>query len=157
MKHEAYEAMQARLRQVRETLDNIQKTFNPSGPAYPVQIERRLSEEEAGLVDALVGDDPLIHASLDFLRGYWDTDLVLRDEDGPQIRLGGNEVWVFADIKVGDDYGRHDFDVLYAIFRNTGALYRIESDGTVADDPIFVPDGSRYTGPVESHNSHRRF
>lgn len=37
----------------------------------------------------------------------------------------------------------------FAIWRETGCVYRTGKDGAVHDDPFLVPDGSSYGGPVE--------
>jgi hypothetical protein len=97
-----------------------------------------------------VGEDPLVLDALTHLRAmYADNDYVLQSEEGPRLRIGGNEHWVLADVPIGDDYGAFDFWRLYAIWRNTGALYRVESGGAVVDDPFYVPAGSSYDGPLE--------
>jgi hypothetical protein len=52
---------------------------------------------------------------------------------------GGNEAWVLVDVAIGDDYGTLDHWKPYAIWRNTGNVYRVERGGAVEDDPIFEP------------------
>lgn len=126
--------MQGRLSTVRNTLDNLHRIGQAD------TLIQRLSEEVRGLEDALVGDDPRVLAGVDYLRRYYeDSDVVLRTERGPLMHLGGNEHWVFADVAIGDDYGSLDFWKPYAIWRNTGAVYRVERDGAVEDDPIYRP------------------
>lgn len=144
MNHDAYEAMQARLDLVRNTLEDLDRI----GGA--MDLTGRLSKEQQALEDALVGEDPLVLAGLDWLRQrYADSDVVLWKDEAILMRLSGNETWVLSDVAIGDDYGALDFWRCYAIFRNTGAVYRVESGGAVADDPIHVPEGSPYDGPLE--------
>lgn len=188
MNHEMYEALQGRLKLVRDTMDNLRRidpraakvivttpaqghyegeAFVTDRPSVvrlegePGSLLRRLSEEAAGIIDLLVGEDPLVLTSVAWLaERYKDSDLVLRREYRSQmgeelgavdIKLGGNEHWVFADVQIGDGYGVLDFEVHHAIWRNTGALYKVGRDGAVADDPIWVPQGSSYTGPRERY------
>lgn len=131
MNHEAYAAMEARLTTVRNTLD----TLHEIGQADT--LIQRLSWEQRSLEDALVGDDPVILASLDWLRKrYAESDLVIWQSEEVLMRLGGNESWVLADVAIGDDYGAIDFWQPYAIWRYTGDVYRVGRDGAVEDDPI---------------------
>jgi hypothetical protein len=138
MNNQAYVAMQMRLDLVRETIEKLSMIGRENYPNYPDgALVHRLSEEQRGLEDALVGDDPVILASLDWLRGrYAKSDLVMQRSEGILMRLGGNESWVLADVAIGDDYGAVDFWQCYAIWRNTGDVYRVGSDGAVEDDPI---------------------
>lgn len=138
MKHEAYAAMQARLEYVRDMTDRLEEVEGRTG--LTVALLRNWREEERALEDALVGDDPLVLAGVDYLRRYCEeSDLVLRTERGLLMRLGGNEAWVLVDVAIGDDYGMLDFWKPYAIWRNTGNVYRVGSDGAVEDDPIYEP------------------
>jgi hypothetical protein len=144
MKHETYEALGMRLNLVRDTLHMLNQIGGASS------LAQRLSEEQRGLEDALVGEDPLVLAGLDWLRQrYAESDLVMWQDEKLLMRIGGNEHWVLADVAIGDDYGVIDFWSPYTILRTTGAVYRVERDGTVADDPIHVPAGSPYDGPLE--------
>lgn len=184
MNHEMYETMRGRLEFVRETADRLRQLQPDDGKKYvrviepgqghyeggeyvidrpsvvqaegePGSLLRRLSEEAAGLVDLLVGDDPLVLDAIEWLRAEWrENSMVMHTKRNGEpaeghVVLTGNEHWVFADVQVGDDYGAWDFELKHAIWRNTGALYRVERDGAVADDPIYVPEGSPYTGPLE--------
>jgi hypothetical protein len=134
--HEAYQAMQARLKYVRDMTYRLEEVEGRTGLTSP--LLRNWSEEERALEDALVGDDPLVLAGLDYLRRYYeDDDFVLQTERGPLMHLDGNEHWVLVDVAIGDDYGMLDFWMKYAIWRNTGNVYRIERGGAVEDDPIF--------------------
>jgi hypothetical protein len=139
VKHEAYAAMQARLEYVRDMTYRLEEVEGRTG--LTVALLRHWREEERALEDALVGDDPLVLASLDYLRHYYEeSDLVLRTEPGGRwMRLGGNEAWVLVDVAIGDDYGTLDHWKPYAIWRNTGNVYRVERGGAVEDDPIFEP------------------
>lgn len=144
MRHEVYEAMQARLAIVRQMRDAMR-----GSPTEFYGYTERYREQEDALVDALVGDDPLVLASVNQLRLTWaENGRVMQRDERPDIRLSGNEVWVLADVYIGDDYGNYDFTVQYAISRNTGALYRMRH-GEVPDDPYFVPEGSPCTRPIE--------
>jgi hypothetical protein len=146
MKHETYEALSMRLEYVRNMADRLEEIDEKEG----IILYARWREEQRGLEDALVGEDPLVLAGLDWLRQRYDeSDLVLWQDEKLLMRIGGNEHWVLADVAIGDDYGVIDFWSPYAILRTTGAVYRVERDGTVADDPINVPAGSPYDGPLE--------
>lgn len=147
MRIEAMVPMQARLEQVRELLLRMGRV-NYRDDAGSTMV-RALKEEEVALGETLFGEDPLCRRSLHELRElYLDSDLVLKEENGqPRVLLGGNESWAFADVVIGDDYGELDFIVTYAIWRYTGALYRVIY-GEVSDDPFYVPPGSSYTGTV---------
>lgn len=147
MKHEAYDAMQARLNYVRDLADRLDEVGrDPRG----MSLARQYRNEQRALEEALVGEEPLVLDALDHLRQrYADSDLVIWSEEKILMRLGGNEHWVLADVAIGDDYGNVDFWKPYAIWRNTGALYRVINGGEVVDDPFYVPAGSPYTGPVE--------
>lgn len=130
--------MQARLEYVRDMTDRLEEVEGRTG--LTVALLRNWREEERALEDALVGDDPLVLAGVDYLRRYCEeSDLVLRTERGLLMRLGGNEAWVLVDVAIGDDYGMLDFWKPYAIWRNTGNVYRVGSDGAVEDDPIYEP------------------
>jgi hypothetical protein len=135
MNNQAYVAMQMRLDLVRETVEKLSMIGRVNYPNGA--LVQHLSEEQRGLEDALVGDDPVVLASLDWLRKrYAESDLVMQRAEGILMRLGGNESWVLADVAIGDDYGAIDFWQCYAIWRNTGDVYRVGSDGAVEDDPI---------------------
>lgn len=144
MKHQTYEAMSMRLEYVRDMADRLEEINQGA------DLLQRWREERLALEDALVGEDPLVLAGLDWLRQrYADSDLVMWRDEKLLMRLSGTESWVLADVAIGDDYGVLDFWKPYAIWRNTGAVYRVESGGAVADDPIHVPAGSPYDGPLE--------
>jgi hypothetical protein len=145
VKHETYEAMQMRLDYVRDMADRLEEQEG-------MALRLRWREEQRGLEDALVGEDPLVLAGLEWLRQrYAESDLVLWRDEKLLLRINGNESWILVDVAIGDDYGTLDFWKPYAIWRNTGAVYRVESDGEVADDPIHVPAGSSYDGPLEQY------
>jgi hypothetical protein len=135
MNHEAYVAMGMRLDLVRETIEKLSMIGRENYTNGA--LVHRLSEEQRGLEDALVGEDPVILASLDWLRKrYAESDLVIWQSEEVLMRLGGNESWVLADVAIGDDYGAIDFWQPYAIWRYTGDVYRVGRDGAVEDDPI---------------------
>lgn len=140
LSHEAYAALNGRLAYLLDTIDRLQE-WSSSGADY--QLVATWKVEATAIIQALVGENPAIWESIRWLRNRWSTsDLPLLDEDGlPQVRLSGNESWVFADLVVGDDYGAVDFLARHAIWRNTAALYKIGLDGAVEDDPIYDPKG----------------
>jgi hypothetical protein len=119
--------MQARLEYVRDMTYRLEEVEGRTG--LTVALLRHWREEERALEDALVGDDSLVLAGVDYLRRYYEeSDLVLRTERGGRwMRLGGNEAWVLVDVAIGDDYGTLDHWKPYAIWRNTGNVYRVES------------------------------
>lgn len=157
MRHEVIVPMQARLAEVRDLRQRMEriKFADASGRSMAAD----LAKEEKALGEALFGDDPLCRRSLQHLRSlYLNHALVPMEEDGPKIRLGGNESWAFAEVVCNDDYGREEFGMHFAIWRNTGCLYRtVGGRGhEVVDDPFFVPEGSDYGGPIEKPKPHQR-
>lgn len=48
-------------------------------------------------------------------------------------------LWWSVDLSVGS----------FAIWKETGAVYRVDDFGAAAADPFLVPEGSSYDGPVE--------
>lgn len=154
MRHDTAEALSERLAWL---LDNIDRLDSPTVGAG--DLIEKWKEEATAIVDVLVGEDPLVRVSIRHLRAlFHHSEMVLRDEHGDALlRLGGNEHWVFADVAIGDDYGALDFWRKHAIWRNTGALYRMEHGGAaVVDDPFFVPPGSSYDGPLEDLDERAR-
>lgn len=133
MNHEVTMALNARLDTLLDIIERV------GGHGLDTYVEN-CKREATAIVATLVGDDPKVWQSIRWLRGsYEHSDLVLRDDDGPKLRLRGNEHWVLADVEFGDSYGALDFLKPYAIWRNTGALYLIGRDSAVADNPIYVP------------------
>jgi hypothetical protein len=73
--------MQARLEYVRDMTYRLEEVEGRTG--LTVALLRHWREEERALEDALVGDDPLVLAGVDYLRRYYEeSDLVLRTERG---------------------------------------------------------------------------
>jgi hypothetical protein len=68
--HEAYQAMQARLKYVRDMTYRLEEVEGRTGLTSP--LLRNWREEERALEDALVGDDPLVLAGLDYLRRHYE-------------------------------------------------------------------------------------
>lgn len=156
MNHEIANRLQERLNNLRDQIDRSRDIGTPG----LLEFIAKWQTEATAIEDMLVGDDPLVRDAVNWLNErYKDSDLVLRQNvihselggmpGDVQMRVGGNEHWAFADVLIGDDYGHLDFTLKHAIWRNTGALYRVERDGSVADDPIYVPEGSPYTGPTD--------
>lgn len=63
------------------------------------------------------------------LATYPEADLIVVSRTDP---------WVSVDLMLGN-YRRS-----FAIWRNTGCVYEVGSDGAVIDDPILIPEGSPY-------------
>lgn len=147
MRHQASMAMQARLSELRDLLDRLERI--KFGDKEGQTLVRKTRDEIKGLEDALVGDDPLTLASIDHLRERYGPMALMEEEGGPRLRLGGSEHWVLVDVAIRDDYGALDFWKCHAIWRETGALYRVIGGNEVVEDPFFVPPGSTYKGPVE--------
>lgn len=156
MREETYATLSGRLDELRRNFGVIGKiSFRD---AEGKMIVERLRTEMRALSDALVGDDPRVHRSIRWLSAaYAEGDLALLDEIGrPLLCLSGNSAWVLVDVAIGDDYGALDFYARYAIWRHTGALYQVQSDESVADDPIYDPSGTFGPNRLEEHRLARR-
>jgi hypothetical protein len=136
MNHEFAEAANAELRRLRQIRYSILQ-----GEGLR-EVARGAQERIAALEETLIGDEPLIRDAVAHLTSL--TDRALEDPDLSR-EFWGNEIWVCMDVvhtRVPPGPGRVANG--FAIFRNTGCLYRVESDGAVEDDPIYVPKGSPY-------------
>lgn len=137
MNHEFAEAANAELRRLRQMRYSILQ-----GEGLR-EVARGAQDRIAALEDALIGEDPLVRDAIAHF-----TNLTDREAEDPDLsqEFWGNEIWVCMDIVhtrvAPGSPGRVANG--FAIFRNTGCLYRVEPDGAVEDDPIYVPKGSPY-------------
>ena len=84
-----------------------------------------------------------------------EADVVAVNEAGPLLRdaVGGGVTvvappapsWTTVRLTMLDGEFQQ---ALFAIWKHTGAVYRMDADA-VHDDPFLVPEGSSYTGPRE--------
>lgn len=55
------------------------------------------------------------------------------------VNITQNQFWLSVDLAVDQDIHK------FAIWRNTGCVYKVDEHGASADDPFLIPKGSPYT------------